>query len=408
MVATERAVDRGAALRVLAMAAAGVALLAVAWQVATSAFIELNDHCGSDGQGYCNIAEGRRADAPYHRRILLSLVVRALTPHLGTVVQRFFVLNVLAALAVSALTALLVRRMARGIGRPWAALLAGALMALNPYTWHWVLSYPVITDVAATALLLGWVLLALRGSSLTVPLAAALVLTRDSYAVPLAFGAVALFAQHRPRHLIVANLVAVVVAAAFLLTLPSNPGTDVGLVDTVAKPLQENFGSPYRLATLGWYFLFGLGLLPIALLAVYVRDRRADRSARRGDAATETLLAAVAAGTIVAAVIGGWDVSRYLLATCALLVSVLCARLADGGLPYAVAVPLLVGTVLVWRPWQVVGASPTEFLEFWGAWLNHSSVNYPRWRVDALLILLPLLAAGWGFVRWPERGPSGR
>jgi hypothetical protein len=66
-----------------------------------------------DGAGYCALAEGRRAEAPFSRRPVAPLVTRAIP---GALSMRFRAVALVSLLPASALAAALARRLARHAG----------------------------------------------------------------------------------------------------------------------------------------------------------------------------------------------------------------------------------------------------------------------------------------------------
>ena len=270
--------SEGPLLVVAAIAAALVVAVAIFTALANNS-IAVNHGCSyGDGESYCAMARGHPGYVPFSRRLLAPAVVRIM--HVGSLTGRFRLLD-LVSLAVAAwFTAALTKRLAAHRGVKARAQSAGALVAasvvlLSPFAIRTAVFNPVNTDQLALALGLVWLVLATSPSPSrrwwAVPAAAAAVLTREAWVVPVVAGALASMAM-RPRafRAVAAQVVVAIAAAVVALTRPGIPlGTNTG---GLARALVHiHLGSISGLAGVAWALLFAFGIVP---LLFFTRRRR--------------------------------------------------------------------------------------------------------------------------------------
>lgn len=372
---------------------AGLALALVAagtlgWQASTSRYIDVNGHCGFDGYFYCAMAKGHATILPYNHRVLTPWLVHLLEPVGGSILSRFLFIDLLAAALAAGAVAVLIHRFTDNRG---AAVAGGALLLLNPWTWHISLSYPALTDETALALGLWWLVVVLgdRLQPLAVPLAAAAVLARESWLAPIAVVCLLLALDRtRDRRLLVATVIAAGGAGAYAFLRHSAPGaadwTGASFLPTARHWISSNFDGARNIARYVWFLAGGLGFFPLLL---WGRFRVLFRDARR------RALLAVAAVQILLATVGGGDTNRLLLPAFAVtLVLVIDLVHWRPDLRWAFAL-VAVATAAIWDPWRVTGPHQQQFIHAWGQRvLGWTAMDRIMLR-DALVSAIPVAAA---------------
>jgi hypothetical protein len=387
-------------LWVLAWALGVLTVAMVVWQAFTTGRIEQAGGCGFDGEQYCGAARAERIAPPYSRRPLVPLLVRAL--RLGSVLDRFLVVD-LVALAVAAwLVGVLVLRLAGEASRSRAlaaAVVAGCLVLLQPLTVHAAIAYPAQTDSVALALALAWLALLLGGRPwLSLPVAVLLVLARESWG-PVVVAVVvvdALLDRSRWR-LAVVTSVAALGAVAVDLVQPF-AGTSMSAVQVVKTWLRAHVGSGGGLARLFWMTLTGLGLVPLLLVA---------RSSWRVPRRPLALLATAALANAVLAVVGGNDTARLLLPTMAVALALALAAVARAPRLDLPLVALAVGCVALWRPWTVAPTDVDGFLAYFTPYYSSAQVFNRRLLLDGVVALAGVAGCALTGVRGARRDVTG-
>lgn len=330
-------------------------------QAATSRWIDTGGNCGFDGVAYCRMAAGELAFPPYSRRPLTPLLVHSL--HFGSVLDRFLIVNLLAAAVATVLVFFLTRRLAVGSGMQRAnaaAVIAASLVALNPFVWHMAMTYPALTDNLALALGLGW-LVVLTGSRpwLSVALAPLTVLCREAWAPPILLALVVCWlVLPALRELWATNAALVIAAGLAALNMPELPGGQTRSFVTVAnEQLRDHFTTQQGLSRFLWMSAAGLGF--VVLLVVVRRQETRTRS-------LTAVAVALAGGHIAMAVVGGTDTDRLLVPAFAILTAVALGavarvRAADPALAVAI-----LASLAVWHPWRIVNPSPAFWLRSFG------------------------------------------
>lgn len=381
-------------------------VVAVSWQAAQTKFVDLAGHCGDDGARYCAMAKGSRVEEPFKMRILTPLIVRVTAPLGGTVVDRFLVVNVIAILLLMGLCGALAASLAVAVGcgrdrAITAGSVTAALCALNPWTWHFVLSYPALTDVVALTIGLGWAAaFTARGDRwYAVPLAALAVLAREAWLLPILVTlVVAGRLYRRSRVFLVVNGVAAVAAYVAVFLAPSLE-SDYSAFGELKQSLRANFTSGSGVLKLGWLVVFGLGFVWLCLCA------RGSKVVRHERAVVLLLLAGLHFGL---ALVGGGDTDRLLLPSAMILSVVALARVAEDPRLDPLTGLLVAATVLIWRPWHIVTPDVPGFWAFWGARDLTATQLVHRIMSDALLLVVPALGMlGW-LVRHRQSGHAGR
>lgn len=349
----------------LARVAAGSAIVAIAalvWHAATGRYLEVNGHCGYDGFWYCRMARGAEAQAPFNRRVLSPFIVRLL--HFGSVEARFLLLDFVCTVLTAAFAAVIAARIAHR-RRPEVAVITASIVLLFPYLWQISVTDPVLTDSAAAAVGFAWVATMVRNRPGWVApplLAAAAVLTRESWAVPIVLAcAVLAWSRRDIKWRMLPSVSAALVALVFALSQPALPppanSLSTGFLSVSKHWIEVNFASLGHILLFAWSVLTGLGLMWLILVTKWRWVL--------GDWRQRTLIA-VALGNAVLAVIGGGDTSRLLLDAGIALAAVVAAAVADGQVPLVPFTVLLAGTVVLWRPWYVTPTSARAYLDFWG------------------------------------------
>ncbi len=386
--------------KALAIALGTVAIVATVFQSITSRFIERANGCGFDGAYYCAMVRGHLAPLPWNQSVLLPVLVRLLT--VGTVLNRFLAIDIISICICLALTFLLVRELGGG---NWAALAASALVSLNPWTWHFTFSYPANTDELSLAAGMAWLLGALRVKWWALPLIAAAVLVRGQWALPIALATTVIMLRSRPRPVRWAMCSFTVLIAAGLLAVlqphTPGPGATGGLVSTVLYWSHENFRVFHGTALWLWFALVGLGLTTVTLL-VYLRTFVTKLPA------LVTISAAL--GHVIMATFFGGDTNRLLLPAFVLLSAVAFAY-ADNRTGPALLAVASGGTILFWRPWQVIKPDDAHFIAGWGQRAAAWPVDRSQMVDDVQLLIAPLtlmiLIAVWAIhAQRTTYGPS--
>jgi hypothetical protein len=378
-------------MRRLAQVVAVVTVALLAWQAVTAERIARAGGCGFDGEQYCAAARGLRIDAPYSRRPLVPHLVRLL--HLGSVLDRFVVVDLVALAVAAVLAGVLVVRLSGSVD---AAVVAGCLLLLQPLTVHAALTYPAATDPVALALLLGWlVLYAFERPWWGLPVAVLACLAREALGPVVLAVVVADVVTSRPRwRLAVATAAAVVTAVAYDYAVPS-AGRGLTTAQVLRTWLRMHFGSVGGGARLAWMVLTGLGLVPLLLLA-----RNAWRVPRR----PLVLLGTAAAVNAVLAVAGGNDTARLLLPTLAVVIVLAPAYAAREPRVVPVLAVLVAGTVLLWRPWLVSPGETAAFLRYYTPYYSGAAAFTRRFVLDGAVAVTTVACAAM-VARW--RGSAG-
>jgi len=381
-------------LSLVAWALALVTAAAVVWQAFTTGRIEQADGCGFDGEQYCAAARGERIAPPYSRRPLVPLLVRAL--RLGSVLDRFLVVDLVALAVAAFLVGVLVVRLAGDAARSRAvaaAVVAGCLVLLQPLTVHAAFAYPAATDPVALALALGWLVLLLGGRPwLSLPVAVLLVLARESWGpVVVAVVVVDALLDRSQWRLAVVTAVACAGAVAVDFLQPS-AGTSMSTVQVVKTWLRAHFGSGGGLARLVWMTVTGLGLVPLLLVA---------RSSWRVPRRPLALLVTAALLNAVLAVIGGNDTARLLLPTMAIALAPALAAVARSPRLDLPLVALVVGCVALWRPWTVAPTDVDGFLAYFTPYYSSGEVFTRRLVLDLGVAVAAGCAAAVSAYRLP-------
>ena len=368
--------------RYLGVLVLATAISAAAFQAITSRYILRAAGCGFDGAQYCAMAQGRAGMRPYNRRPLLPWLVRA--GHIGPVLHRFLVIDLCSIVAILVLGYLLTRRLGGSRGQ---GLVVGSLVLLDPWTLHISLSYPALTDELSLALGLAWLLVALEDRSRwwSLPLAAATVLAREQWAVPLLVAVVvlALFARSRPVWawaVVTATVVVITTVVDFLQ--PYSAGPAFGIVSTVRNWLSNNFGSTHGLVLFAWFLIAGFGLVPLLL------PRAARRVCRERDPA---VVLGAGLSQLVLATVGGGDTNRLLLPAFVLCCGVAFSHLRASRADALVAGVACVGTMLMFRPWSVIQPDVPDFVAGWSQRYAPWSAVRPQITQSLTLVALPFL-----------------
>jgi hypothetical protein len=408
--------------QLLAVTVVGLTVASAAYGVVFGQHVSWNHGCGDDGLEYCSMVLGIPVIDPYSRRLLAPWLVHLLTTDLAQLPSAFFLLNLVGLLVMAAGAALLTHRLAILLrSRPSraraAALLAAALVILSPMGFAFLSYYPVLVDDIAGAFAIAWLLsfVSRRWFLLSLPLAAAAILTREPWLSVVATVAVARLLLQRDRVaawrcgatlLVVAMTGGLGIAASSLNGLPNleigQPFARYGIANNLLHYLV--FPQHYV-----WMAFFVCGLVP--LLLVHWRMYRRLTASRRELA---LLVYPTLAGLLVQALqelIAGYDVHRFLFGVLPMVMAIVLAFAArkprlDGEL-----ILLLIATAILWRPFQVVAGTHSAYLEYYSPVYVSNAMQLVRFAGDLLRVSPVLLAwALWLLVqRWSvaRRPPGG-
>lgn len=379
-------------LTLVAPVALAAAAATAAWEAAKVHQIHLAAHCGFDGASWCAMAEGGRGDAPYQRRFLLPLVVRAM--HFGNVVTRFLAVDLLACAAIAICTSILTRRFAGILGAPKdraraVSIISGALTVFAVYPLRFTLMVPVNTDVAGAALVLAWLVIVttpnIKCAWLSPFVVAAAVMTRDMNGPALLAATLVMLLLSGPDRRRVAAVNALTIAmAAFATTLvPAVPGTSssvVHLLHLTSKSLRSIQG----MVVYGWLVLTGVGL--VALLALPTLRWV-------GKPVFAPAWALILTGGAVGTAIGG-TVDRYLLPPLIVLVALAAAYVASQPRWDLALIVLSGASIALWRPWLAMSGDVHRILRAYDAYIQPWSVNRSHIGLDMRNIVIGAGAAG--------------
>lgn len=356
------------------------AILAAAWQAVTSERIASAGGCGFDGEQYCLMAEGKQPpfQVPYARRVLVPSIVRAL--HVGGVLDRFLLVDVLAVFASAVLAYVLTRRLHPALTAAPAVTVAG-LTVLNPWTWHIAMTAPALTDQVALALGLAWMIAILSPAAWTSGLFAALaVLAREAWAPAMGLGIVYAAVARRISPLVAGSCLTLLgLATAYGMTRPDAAyGTGMGASATVKYWLSQNFLHLDGFGRFASMVLAGLGLVCVAGFLVW---RSALLTVER------RLVLLVAAALAALAVVGGGDTDRLLLVPFVFIAAVVVPLLfSERGLT-ATAL-LVVGTVALWRPWVTPSGMTRPWLDYFAVRAMGHEALVHRLIFEAVVVLV--------------------
>ena len=359
------------------------------WQTATAHWIARADHCGYDGVSYCAMAEGHGAVSPFNRRVLAPFVVRNI--HVDSVLHRFWMVDALSVVGAAILLGLICQRLLDAHpARLHAAVIAGALYLLNAWTWHIFVSYPALTDELAMVVLLGWLMAILRGwMAIGGVLALLAVLAREASFGPVFVAA--LVASWWDRRAI-ASVITSAVGVVWVLALPAI-GPRNGIFSVIQMSLHANLGTTGRITVTLWNLAFGLGFVCLLILA---------RPSALGSSRDRIIIVSAVLPTIILAIVGGVDVDRIVLPAFALLTPLAVAMAVEANWLWPL-VFLEIASVLIWRPWNIVGASDPSFRSTFAVFDIPWAEERHRFLVDTLLSVPFVIAAIVATARVPSR-----
>lgn len=348
--------------KVLAALSAGGATAIVVFQAITTHWIDRNNHCGFDGTLYCAMANGQRVIEPYSRRVLLPFIVRLL--HFGPMLIRFEAVNIVCVLISCVVVGIVAVKLSTSKDRA-GGILAGSLLAISPWTFHIVFSYPAVTDELMLAMFLLWIWSALSRSWLSVLPAMLAVMAHESAVVPILIGSVLLWRRTKRATLWSGvNVAAGVGAFVLVLTRPAVAGGGIR-TDVLALArwwASQNFLNGERELQIVWLLLSGIGITWVFLIGSgrWLIERN-DRWA----------LIPMAIGTCVAATFGGGDTDRLSLPALGVLVPLGIAAAFDQRSFMTCAVACF-ATAVLWQPWQIVQPQMPY-------WLYYFSMRDGQW-----------------------------
>jgi hypothetical protein len=401
-----RAVDMR--FQLVALVSLGLTAASAAYVVAFGQHVSWNHGCGDDGLEYCSMVLGIPVIDPYSRRLLAPWLVRLLTTDLDQLPAAFFLMNLVGLVVVALGAGLLTHRLAvllraRQARARWAGLLAASLLILSPMGFAFVSYYPVLVDDVAAALAIAWLLcfFSRRWFWLSLPLAAAAVLTREPWLSVIAAIAVSRLPLQRDRLTFWrtgATLLAVAMATGLGLAVSGmngRPNLEIGQPFArygVASNLLHYVVFPQHYL---WMGFFVCGLLPLLLLhwRAYRRLIQANREAA-------LLVYPILAGLLVQALqelVAGYDVHRFLFGVLPMVVALVLGLAArkprlDGEL-----ILLLIASLILWRPFQVVAGTHDAYLRYYSPVYVSNAMQLVRF-ADDLLRVSPLLLAWIAFL----------
>lgn len=370
--------------------AASVAL-AVPWQLLTARGLVANAGCGFDGLNYCEMFDGHSVPLPYERRILAPMLASLLSPN---AVLGFRVLSLLSLLAVIVLVGIIVfgRDLPTG---PTATASVGvavfAVVSLNRNLLHLLLSYPVLTDFLAFALLLLALLATLRaGNNFWWTVLAALAgilapLARETMGIPLIGAALTALLMQRGRFW--ARYMAICCAAAVgtWIAFQRGPAGSVSVVSVMWGWVLEDFTEWQGALRFTCMLALTLGFFWLLLLRADFRDSMEF---------PEWVLLGAAVAYAAASAFGGGDTDRIMMPV-GVLIFVSVARVTLRATPWIPALLLLsISFVLAQAPFQVVGTSDD-------AWISFFALRVAPWTdfvangLTPVLLSLPFAVAAW-------------
>ena len=242
--------------------------------------IQLHGHCGDDGGRYCDMARGIRVARPFKNRMLGPLLVRGTSFVHVAVVTRFLVLDLVCCALALAVVWLLVRAVASDLGASARrandlGIVAAAVLLLNPWMWHFIVSNPAMSDIIGLALGLGWILLfrSRHEPWSAAVLALLAVMAREAWFLPvLAIAVIDWRIWSRSTARAIANAGAALVGYAVVTLAPyaEAPGHAYSTFGAFRQWGKANFGSANGVLMLAWFFVFGLGLVPLLVLCARI------------------------------------------------------------------------------------------------------------------------------------------
>ncbi len=391
--------SRSEVLRLLALATGFLSAAFVAFTVVTGNRIGWNGGCGDDGLQYCQMASGEVVFRPWSRRILLPFLVRVLSFGHDHVPGIFLALNLIALAAIAAGAFVLTSRLGRHLGADEGRLrlmawLSSFLIILMPFGFHWISFYPTLVDPFAAALMLWWFLAATardrwaRWASIALALLA--VIAREGNLVVIAAVLVAQVVVDRSsdrRKIAVATLGAIVLGGVIAFRGPGLPNaTGDPLIRFMVNSLKE-FGGVDGLKELFWMILFTWGVLSVlALRSVGSWFRRIRRSG--------TSLAALAVPAAVCllvhlplAVVGGYEVDRYLFPAAPFLLAFLLADAAVARRRDAELALAVLASVIIWRLFVVFDGTIANYIHFWFPAFDSAATFARRLNFDVVVLI---------------------
>ncbi len=351
--------------------------------------------CGTgDGLNYCAVANGRTAKWPFSHRPLVPLVARLihLVSHLS-VPHSFLVVAlagfVLAAVTTAALGGILAER--AGLDRRrtrWVAIAASAAWAVSPFGLRFALLSPVLTDGLATALLVSWLVVAIRPPSgryalVAAPLLAFLAtLARETSAATIVLTCVVAFACHVvPVRTAIASGGAALLAFVFDVTRPARPNARY-VHDAWHSSL--SYWSRHPGATTH-ALLMGVGVALIALLPTTIIRLR-----RRMDEpeVLAPLLTAMVVPILLSA--GGLDLPRLSSPAAPIGSAVLAVYAVGIGGRTRTLVLLAIGTAFLFE-WRIFGVIARTQKGYTGYFLGRRSFGAVSLTLVAALVVALLV-----------------
>ena len=399
-------------LGVIAAAVAVVTVAAVVWCLLFTRVAEWNSGCADDGIRYCAMAIGHLTGIPTSRRVLFPALLRVLhppNPALGDganydglpALARGLNLAFLAGICLE--VALLTRRACDVLGVPRprrtaVQIIAVGLILLEPFGFRWTYFYPVLTDPLAIFLGLGWLLLATsqgRARWLAIPVALLAGVTREEWLVLIMVGSVTqLLMERSRRQLVLTGLTAaaLLIAAEIVFRAPSDGDDYKGDFIGFARHIVFDYfiGDSKGRQVLAWSILFALGLLPLLVLTLtrgagrlFLAEVR-QRSGLFPAALAMTLL-------VLASAPLGFDLHRNLSLVIPILLPFALAVAATNRRADLELAAILVGTILVWRPFHTLDGTKDAYLNFWELFAVDTNVVVDRLAADIRFVVVPLL-----------------
>ena len=353
-------------LLLTAVGVVALALFVLARTVVFGQHVSANAGLGADGVFYGRMSRGLPAPYPWGQRFVLPDLIHLMHLSVQNLSSGFLWVNSISLALVGIGASMLTRRVALECGASraraaYAAILAGALLAILPLGFRWIWFDPALVDPFAAALGVWWYLtFTSRSARLQwcgVPLAGLAAAAHQFWAPILVAGTLArMLTQRNPAstRLGQASLASIGLGVYAYLTVPTTGAGVDGSISSLIKPLAGFFGSQTAIQSLVWSALFAFGLLPLVLVCSNAPIRGASawwwRSHPGAISLAAPMLMMTAACVLESIAVGG-DEQRHLFyeSTPFILALVLgyCATNRHADVNLLVALLL---SMIVWQP----------------------------------------------------------
>jgi hypothetical protein len=336
------------------VAVCGVAYLLSVGLAARSRLAAVGNGCIWDGWSYCRMAVGELGERPFNRRPLVPLLARL--TGIESPPKAFLAVDLIAIAVLAIGVWALTRRCVDALGgnpdqASAAATIAACLVMFLPHL-HSVFFVPVFTDYAAAALAVAWcALLVSRRPVWSVPVALLAGMAREQNAmVIVVVGLVTAAVVGRLRTPAIASSVVALMAALVDLHQPWRPGSQDWASWTFLETAWRSHSNHPVAVVASMLFAVGLPVFAVVI---------GRRALWRSDVCR--LVLSVALIDLAIAPVAGSDTGRIAFHGAPFLVAAACAwfvvhrQLLVGWI-------VVVGSLLVWRPWLSLPTDPTTWL----------------------------------------------